>query len=351
MLKIFKRPFYKFVSYVLNSQYFREELWHASKDLFVQRAGDLTLRYYPNPYKEGFLPANLPRITNINDSIDKHSPVFITTRFRSGSTFLWFLFRNIKDITAYYEPLNENRWFLDKTDKVDRTHLGVDNYAEEYSGLAYLDKYFSTDWGYKYLYMTRRHYDNKLYQYLTELINRSTGRSVLQFNRIDLRLDWIKAYFPDVVLLHMYRNPREQWMSIQIDGGVVPVNYSIVCEDTLALFYTLAWARDLRHVFDFLELEGKHPYELHYYLWRLSYIWARNYVHYSFPYEELVKNFRDTLGDLFKFIRIPCSKDMLTALERLNKGKITERWRDYASVDWFEEIENRCDIVLSKIFI
>jgi hypothetical protein len=37
--------------------------------------------------------------------------VFITGRFRSGSTLLWNIFRNIEGFNAYYEPFNERRWF------------------------------------------------------------------------------------------------------------------------------------------------------------------------------------------------------------------------------------------------
>src|SRR5262245_55459716 len=38
-------------------------------------------------------------------------PLFITGRFRSGSTLLWQLFRALPGVTCYYEPFNERRWF------------------------------------------------------------------------------------------------------------------------------------------------------------------------------------------------------------------------------------------------
>ncbi len=37
--------------------------------------------------------------------------VFITGRFRSGSSVFWNVFRAQQSCTAYYEPLNERRWF------------------------------------------------------------------------------------------------------------------------------------------------------------------------------------------------------------------------------------------------
>jgi hypothetical protein len=39
------------------------------------------------------------------------APIFVTGRFRSGSTLLWNIFRHIDGCTSYYEPLNERRWF------------------------------------------------------------------------------------------------------------------------------------------------------------------------------------------------------------------------------------------------
>jgi hypothetical protein len=39
----------------------------------------------------------------------KPAPVFVTGRFRSGSTLMWSLFRNVPGCTAFYEPLNERR--------------------------------------------------------------------------------------------------------------------------------------------------------------------------------------------------------------------------------------------------
>jgi hypothetical protein len=64
--------------------------------------------------------------------------VFITARFRTGSTLLWNLFRNTEGITAYYEPLNERRWFdpFRRGERIDATHRNVAEYLREYQGLA-----------------------------------------------------------------------------------------------------------------------------------------------------------------------------------------------------------------------
>src|SRR5215216_4751889 len=49
-------------------------------------------------------------------------PIIVTARFRTGSTLLWHLFRQVPGCTSYYEPFNERRWFdpLVRGDRVDR---------------------------------------------------------------------------------------------------------------------------------------------------------------------------------------------------------------------------------------
>ena len=72
------------------------------------------------------LSQSLPELTNIaspyfqlaSDSnaatSERDDIVFITSRFRSGSTLLWNLFRKTPHCTAYYEPFNERQWFNKK---------------------------------------------------------------------------------------------------------------------------------------------------------------------------------------------------------------------------------------------
>ncbi|HZY89118.1 MAG TPA: hypothetical protein VFE78_30125, partial [Gemmataceae bacterium] len=75
-------------------------------------------RLDPPPYPDLGAPQREGRACRRSDVI------LITGRFRSGSTLLWNLFRNVPGCTAYYEPLNERRWFDPATrgSRVDRTH-------------------------------------------------------------------------------------------------------------------------------------------------------------------------------------------------------------------------------------
>jgi len=338
-----KKIAYKLVKYIINSQFFRREIWYALKDILYSCPHDSRLRYVSDPYFSKVIATR-------TDETKTGRPIFITGRFRSGSTFLWSVFRNVPGLTAYYEPLNENRWFLDRRFSVDPTHVGVDDYSREYKGLHYLDKYFDRDWTYKKLYMGASDYDRNLFGYISELVGAAKGRPVLQFNRIDFRLPWIRANFENVLIINIVRNPREQWMSVLRDGGDISPNFVIKHLDGPGLFYTLAWAQDLKTIFPFLEPIGQHPYKIHYYLWRLSYIFAQIYGDYTVRYEELISKFKVVAKTLLDFLGIASDSDLLIKLASLNKGSEKERWPSYATSEWFESIEAECERVLRAYF-
>lgn len=346
-MNLIKYPFYKLVKYLLNSSYFRECIWFSSKDIFCQndlsRIQRVTLCEVPDEYTGNSKESNL--------SFDRVAPIFITGRFRSGSTFLWNLFRHIKGMTAYYEPLNENRWFASASEnfKIDSTHLGVDDYHKEYTDMEDLEQLFDYTWSFRYLYMDERSYDTNLYKFINSLIQRAPGRPVLQFNRVDFRLPWLKANFPDAKIIHLFRNPREQWMSMQVDGGSVPQNFDYSHSTSPSLFYLENWTNDLRRIFPFLEPKNAgHPYAIHYYIWRLSYSFGKSYADYSISYESLVSNLSEVLEDLFDNLNL---HDIdIERLTILNRGNCNYRWPEYAPASWFKEIEIECDRVLKTFY-
>ncbi len=346
--KILKSPIYRLIDKLASSLYVKEKLWETGRDLFVQaRPGSverISLAPVPQPYRDA-LPL---RVTN-NPETD---PIFITARFRSGSTFLWQLFRNIDGITCNYEPLNEAEWMARDSDTtpVDATHLGVDDYRSEYAGLEDLAEYFDPSWAFQQLYMDETHHNPQLEYYISQLIKRTPGRTVLQFNRVDFRLPWLRAHFPQARILHLYRHPREQWMSIIGKGAAVRPDDRIKPGqiDSLDGFYTLEWARDLRHVFPFLEPAGKHLYELHYLLWRLSYSLGRAYGDVSISYEDLIGDFEHVAGDMFDAVGIQHAD--IGQLAKLNHGTQKTRWPDYASDSWFNDREAQCDHALDAFF-
>jgi len=270
-------------------------------------------------------------------------PIFITGRFRSGSTLLWNMFRHIPGITAYYEPFNERRWFdyASRGVRVDPTHRNVSEYWTEYDGLEELRQYYRQSWKFEHLYMPEWAWNPNMRRYIEVLIERARGRPVLQFNEVDFRLAWLRAQFPQARILHIFRHPRDQWCST-IQGKECTPSSTLRDFEQFDGFYLLAWGRDLRRSFPFISVERTvHPYELFYQVWKLSYLFARRHADHSIAFEELIAEPRRSLLTVLASLEVAgYDLDALSGLiEPVNVG----RWKEYAEAAWFAAIERRVD--------
>jgi len=276
-------------------------------------------------------------------------PIFITARFRTGSTLLWKVFRHLHGFTSYYEPFNERRWFDPRRrgSRVDTTH-GVDEYWREYDSLGELSRHYNEDWIRRRLYMDGRAWDPDMAAYVDTLVARAKGRPVLQFNRIDFRLPWFRHTFPNAILIHLYRHPRDQWCSTFPTPDEYPCSAPASDYPAHDHFYLRCWAADLKQWFPFLdERRSTHPYELFYYIWRLSYCLGVTYCHHSLSFEQLVAQPVSTLSGLFAAAGID---DALVAGAAALVKPAESRWRAYADDSWFRAHEERCDGVLRAFF-
>ena len=275
--------------------------------------------------------------------------VFVTGRFRSGSTLMWNIFRHVPGVTSYYEPFNERRWFdlAGRGEKVDQTHLGISNYWSEYDNLSELGQYFSPEWKFRNLYMSGSAYDASMQRYIETMILRASGKSVLQFNEVDFRLGWLRAWFPRVPIIHIFRHPRDQWCSTLQEAAQTAARCKIRDFAQYDGFYLLSWARDLSHVFPFLSLEpDAFAYELYYQVWKLSYLFGRRYSELSVKLEDLIS---DPGAMIRRILDVAGMREVdAEPLLPLVSPVRTCKWRECADADWFSEIESRVDHAVAR---
>jgi hypothetical protein len=322
----------------------RRIAWDAVSSLSVRHPGVL-LRGAPTapPYPDIGMPRGILRPS------DRSDVVIITGRFRSGSTLLWNLFRQAGGFTAYYEPFNERRWFDPRVrgERTDATHRHVSEYWNEYDGLEVLGQFYREDWIRRHLLMDERSWDPEMKQYVDTLIDRAAGRPVLQFNRIDFRLPWFRHHYPNATYIHIFRHPRDQWCSIlQGDLKGVPRDATVADFASFDKFYLRMWAEDLKYSFPFLEeSRNQHPYQILYYIWKLSYLFGVKYCDHSVSFEALVDDPDDELEKLFQAVDaepmdFPALKATIVVPPR-------GRWREYADESWFQALEAGCEAVLA----
>jgi hypothetical protein len=277
--------------------------------------------------------------------------IIITARFRSGSTLLWNLFRHMDGITAYYEPFNERRWFDPHTrgGGVDCTHKQVTDYWREYDGLEILGQYYHESWTAKNLFMDATFWEPDMKRYVEILIDKAPGRPMLQFNRIDLRLPWFRRHFPAATIIHLYRHPRDQWCSSLLDPGCFPKDARTDQFPPHDKFYLRHWANDLKYHFPFLEESTiAHPYQMFYYIWKLSYIFGVHFSHYSIAYEHILDEPELQLQKLIAMLGI--KNYDIGKLQYLITPSPTRKWTSYADDAWFRKYETLCETVLADFF-
>lgn len=280
---------------------------------------------------------------------ERDDVILLTARFRTGSTLLWNVFRHVPGCWAYYEPLNERRWFRPQTRGTDATHRGVDEYWREYDGLGVLDASFDDDFAHRRLLLDGGDWHPRLQSYLSQLILRARGRPVLKFNRVDFRLPWLRRRYPRATLIHLYRHPRDQWVSLLRHPSAFPPDGRIDDFAAADRFYLLPWANELQPFFPFLDPRTlTHPYELHYYLWRLSYWCGLTFADHSLSFESLVSEPDRALAALFAVCRVDTG--VIPEVRRLIEPPVLGNWRAYAPDAWFRRREEVCEAVLAEFF-
>lgn len=340
-----RRRFYEFVGRALGTDDARRILAGVSPGSFIRHVARLIEGVdTSSPYLD------LGKAQDRCRPADRDDIVIITGRFRSGSTLLWNLLRNVVGMTAYYEPLNERRWFDRRArgDHTDATHRKVSDYWLEYDGLEELGAWYREDWIRRDLLMTEDSWDDDLARYVDALIDRAPGRPALQFNRIDFRLPWFRRRYPRATFLHIYRHPRDQWCST-LPGDLIrfPLDGTMADFGPSDRFYLGTWAADLKYSFPFLDERADcHPYRQFYYIWKLSYMFGLKYCHHSVRFERLVERPDEVIPALLG--RAGIDDYDMAALGALIERPVLGRWRQYAEARWYEDHEAACEEVLRE---
>lgn len=144
-------------------------------------------------------------------------PIFIVGYFRSGTTLAWNFFRADDRYTCFYEPLHE---YLPENLSLkpsnDPSHIGVENYWEEYSSIdtSRLLTLWKPWFGRERWRLSGDDKADDLRDYIKFLVSHSESRPVLKFVRMGHRIDWLKSNFPSATIINVVRNPRDVWLSI-----------------------------------------------------------------------------------------------------------------------------------------
>jgi len=157
------------------------------------------------------------------------SPVFIHSLFRSGSTYLFNVFRRSETkYWCYQEPLNEKLIFnatkpggfkvgIEGVGKILR-HPELDKpYCFEFHVVEnQFSSLFKKEFSYQQYFLNSNDQLKDLTNYFSALLQNSQGRAVFQCCRTTGRVEALKQSFGGVHIF-LWRNPWDQWWSYKQD--------------------------------------------------------------------------------------------------------------------------------------
>ncbi|CAD5912183.1 TPR repeat-containing thioredoxin TTL2 [Planktothrix rubescens] len=303
----------------------------------------------------------LERIQKIKKFKPSKDFIFITARYRTGSTYLYSLFSSLHDVLAFYEPLNPDLiYWLDqdasstKESKILQNHTFNGNYFEEYKLLdrKTLIKNYSENFANSRMTMLSVENFNQLKNYMQFLLSSQVGLNklkVLQFNRIDFRLSWFKFNFPNALIINLRRKSRDVYASyIGVYERLNKKTYEPLKTDLGNFFYLDDYIEFLGNIsiprFNKDELNN---YEKIYLVNQLSNLWANKFADLVINYESLVDDPIETLSKIVSYIpnfELNFKENIIEPKkDRVNVGQ------DYHSEDWFKQCEERCDRLIAEI--
>lgn len=223
--------------------------------------------------------------------------VLVSGDFSSGTTALFTVFRQTGDFYCLYEPLHEKLLeYLVYPLRPDEHHDFVEPYFREYRGFRAVPDLFRPEWGVSELFLAPDDPAPEFHRYWSYLIGTAFGRAgrvLLKENRLAFRLGWLKANFPRMKVVHIYRDKQKQWDSI-VRRGQQFVGREDIGQDSVhfAGFNVARWCEVLKDVYPELAADrSSNGFERFSKLWDLCYEEQRRHADVSIDHRELVDDF------------------------------------------------------------
>jgi hypothetical protein len=215
----------------------------------------------------------------------ENSPIFLLGRFRSGTTALWQLFERLPNHTAWYEPLHPNLLMAIQHTRPQASHRHVTDYWLTYRGLQEpLSKHWQRAFATRALYLEEGDEWPGLARYIDWMIKQSSGTPVIQFNRMDLRIGWLRKHYPTARIVTIRRQPLALWESCRAHLPKAEKNN----ENHPDAYELMQWSAALAQDFPFLAPQkGRHGYFRHYALWRMATVLADRHADWNLHLENM----------------------------------------------------------------
>ena len=288
--------------------------------------------------------------------------IFITARYRTGSSYLYSLFSDVDDVAAFYEPLHPKLQKILETED-EKWHqnqrmiisLPIKNQLfEEYRCLdrESLKRLHHERFSHENLILSKNDSFDELKEYIDFLLSSHPEKiKVLQFNRVDFRLDWLRSNFQDALIVNLRRNPRDMYVSYLETHArrQEQSNKEFSIDDSVGHLFYLDLYTDLlggSAIPQFLAHE-LNSYEKIYLLNRLSNLWADKFADLIITYDALVSNPVNVLEQVLSRVGETELK-FKDELVSPKKDRI-ETWRAYHSDEWYSVSETKCEQLLTGI--
>lgn len=216
-------------------------------------------------------------------------PIFIHSLFRSGSTYIFDVFRRNKEYWCYQEPLNEIALKLKDTPEdllqpdaslsVALRHKQLEKpyFYELYQVKDGLTSPLESEIIYQ-RFFDEEDLEHKTRDYVDFLVRVAKGRPVIQECRTFGRMNLFKKY-PNSLNIYLWRNPWDQWWSYKVNDYFDIANLLILNAKEVPLVFELFKSSlsfeansdiNIEQLFNFYaqkKLSAENSYRLFYLLW------------------------------------------------------------------------------------